>query len=287
MAPEHPDAFLLDVALRCPGEAAADRVLDGLSRCAAATRRAGPGVPVYLFHRVPPAPGAGAPTVDLEYCELYLGAAPFWRHAESAGFLAGYRAATRPADRLAARVGFAGAPPSDVATRSLAPRLRARPLAVRGATLFDAGRAREAPGAEYVSLRVTPAPPPDPGPDKPLAALVAAAPWVSVVLFDDPVESGRLRLKGVRAGMPPAPRERALWADVAARAADARGVHIGAADAPLAAFLGGTPGFAVDEPARHAGYVLHPRAGSDLQGGPARTTRLSAPVHDADGSNRA
>ncbi|MCY3814408.1 MAG: hypothetical protein OXH15_21730 [Gammaproteobacteria bacterium] len=262
MPGEHPDAFLLDVSLRCPDAAAADRVLDGLSRCAAATRRAGPGVPVYLFHRMPVGP-AGPPTVDLEYCELYLGAAAFWRHAESSEFLAFYRIATRAADRLAVRIGFAGAPSIDVVSRSLVPQLRARPLAVHVATLFDTRRARDAPGAEYLSLCFSRPAPPAPGAVDLFGQLLAAGPWVSVVVFDDPSQPDRLRLKGVRAALPPDPRERALWYALAARA-DVAGIRIGDAGAPLAGLLDDAPGFAVTAPARHVGYVLHPCAGAVL-----------------------
>ena len=266
-------AFVLHVELACPDRAAADGVLAGLARCAAATRRAGPGVPVYLFHPSEPVadrararlPGAAG----LEYFELYLDGAAFWRHADSDEFLSGFRIATNRRLRLERRVHYAGSPPAGVTETGVWRRLRAEPLDLAASVLFDPVQAGNRAAPEYLSLWVSPLSGEEDRLAEVLGTLADQGSWASLLVFAAPGGGEGIRVIGVRGAGPVPDGEQELWRGAIPLAGRIRGTSIAPADSPgVGALLAGASNCRLRRlDGGYSGYALHPEAGDYLPSG--------------------
>ena len=262
------DLFVLHVELACPDAAAANRVLSGLEMCASATRVAGPGVPIYVFHRSAAVTQRARLTVPdavgLEYFEFYLDGPAFWRHAESAEFLAGFNEATRPTDRIERRVYFAGNAPQTVMRTKVWDGLRASALSVVEPVLLNMHEAKGR-SVEYVSLYLKTLIGTHSISDA-LRALSLDPSWVALLLFEHPDQPNTMRLMGVRLPVM-VDRQNSHWSELRRLVSDVQGTSIAMSDAPLAEYLQHEHGWGIERMIKSfAGYPLHPEAGTYVPG---------------------
>lgn len=259
------ETFALHVELVCRDDAAANECLFGLDSCASATQTAGPGVPTYIFFRsaaVTRRIATHTPhAVGLEYLELYLDARAFWDHVASDEWMAGLKRLTREGQRLERRVYWAGTPPESVRRTRSWTDLDAVQLEPCVQRLFDPARAHEQQGAEFVSLFL------DHGSEQTgiasrLAALDGDPAWITLLAFPHPTLPRVSRLLGVRRPQPLGASEHAAWQSLLAHVDGGEATVIGIEPAPLAGMLERSTLSVRSSLRVHAGYPLHPFAGS-------------------------
>ena len=127
--------------------------------------------------------------------------------------------------------------------------------------LFDPARAHEQQGAEFVSLFLDHAGD-DAGVSARLAALDGDPAWITLLAFRHPTLPRVSRLLGVRRPQPLGASENAAWWSLLDHVAGGEATVIGIEPAPLAGLLERSSLSVRSSLRVHAGYPLHPFAGS-------------------------